>query len=221
MRASTAVSARRPASHSPVRSITAGRRRPDRAPRPRGRLDAARSDRQLELGVALPGVARHRARAVLGQHAQLRAGRQAPGARRRRALDAGSASCADPRTTSTVWPISAERHRVAVGVERDQPVVGDDALARASPAGSPAGRPAASAPRLRAAKRSIGRWCVVPCMRRSATSACQATSCSLKSSRSRNARPGRKLRLTYFTPDSTLPLVCARYGRHSRGSKPQ
>ena len=25
----------------------------------------------------------------------------------------------------------------------------------------------------------------------------------------------------YFTPDSTLPLVCARYGRHSRGVKPQ
>ena len=34
-------------------------------------------------------------------------------------------------------------------------------------------------------------------------------------------RPGRKLRLTYFTPDSTLPLVWARYGAHSRGSKLQ
>jgi hypothetical protein len=30
-----------------------------------------------------------------------------------------------------------------------------------------------------------------------------------------------KLRFTYFTPDSTLPLVWARYARHSRGSKPQ
>ena len=27
--------------------------------------------------------------------------------------------------------------------------------------------------------------------------------------------------MKYFTPDSTLPFVCARYARHSRGSKPQ
>lgn len=29
------------------------------------------------------------------------------------------------------------------------------------------------------------------------------------------------LRRTYFTPDSILPFVLARYGRHNRGRKPQ
>src|SRR5262249_38624888 len=38
---------------------------------------------------------------------------------------------------------------------------------------------------------------------------------------SRPSNPHKKLRRTYFTPDSTLPFVCARYGRHSRGVKPQ
>ena len=53
--------------------------------------------------------------------------------------------------------------------------------------------------RASSAKRSIGRWCVVPCMRRSATSDCHAASWTLKSSRSWNVRPGAKLRLRYLT----------------------
>ena len=43
----------------------------------------------------------------------------------------------------------------------------------------------------------------------------------MKSSKLWKMRPGAKLRFRYFTPDSTLPLVCARYGWHSRGVKPQ
>ena len=31
---------------------------------------------------------------------------------------------------------------------------------------------------------------------------------------------GHMLYLTYFTPLSTLPLVCGRYSRHSRASNP-
>src|SRR5437870_13902095 len=65
---------------------------------------------------------------------------------------------------------------------------------------------------------------VVPCTRWLATPHTQARNCALKSSRplgSRPCSPQRKFRRTYFTPDSTLPLVCARYGRHSRGVKPQ
>ena len=66
-----------------------------------------------------------------------------------------------------------------------------------------------------------GRSCVVPCTRTSATVAVHSANCSLKSRSSRNRRPARKLRLKYFTPDSTFPFVWARYARHSRGSKPQ
>ena len=51
--------------------------------------------------------------------------------------------------------------------------------------------------------------------------AVDSANCSLKSRSTRNRRPARKLRLKYFTPDSTFPFVWARYTRHSRGSKPQ
>jgi hypothetical protein len=37
-------------------------------------------------------------------------------------------------------------------------------------------------------------------------------SCSSRSLSSTNVRPGKKLRRKYFTPDSTLPFVWARYG---------
>lgn len=60
-----------------------------------------------------------------------------------------------------------------------------------------------------------------PLMRVSAMLAFQSASWAKKSSMSWKLRPGGKLRLTYLTPDSTLPLVCARYARRRRGSKPQ
>ena len=44
---------------------------------------------------------------------------------------------------------------------------------------------------------------------------------SIRHDGSRPSSPHTKLRRTYFTPDSILPLVWARYGRHSRGVKPQ
>ena len=46
--------------------------------------------------------------------------------------------------------------------------------------------------------------------RTAATVAFHCAHCSLVSCRSMNERPARKLRLRYFTPDSTLPLVRAR-----------
>ena len=60
------------------------------------------------------------------------------------------------------------------------------------------------------AKRSSGGTWVVPWMRGSAMVAFHSSSWAWKSTMSRKRRPGMKLRLTYFTPDSTLPLVWAR-----------
>src|SRR5882724_5135265 len=71
------------------------------------------------------------------------------------------------------------------------------------------------------AKRSIGRSWVVPWIRTSAMVTLHSVSCSWRSTSSTKVRPGRKLPLKYFTPDSTLPLVWARYGWQSRGSKLQ
>jgi len=59
-----------------------------------------------------------------------------------------------------------------------------------------------------------------PWMRRSATSALQRSSQLLSSSHEEKRRPASALRLTYFTPLSTLPLVRARYGWQARGVKP-
>ena len=78
----------------------------------------------------------------------------------------------------------------------DQPVVGHHPRARASPARKLAlTERCAPGRRLRAAKRSMGRSCVVPWTRTSATSACQAASWSLKSSRSREHAPGHEVAL--------------------------
>src|SRR6266481_1957114 len=71
------------------------------------------------------------------------------------------------------------------------------------------------------AKRSIGRSWVVPWIRTSAMVTLHSVSCSCRSTSSTKVRPGRKLPLKYFTPDSTLPLVWARYGWQTRGSKLQ
>ena len=113
-----------------------------------------------------------------------------------------------------------ERHRVAVGVDADEPVVGDDPRQRGLEAEARLAAVGSSAARSWA-KRSIGRSCVVPWIRTSAMVVIHSASCSCRWTSSTNSRPGRKLPLKYFTPDSTLPLVCARYGRQSRGSKPQ
>ncbi len=54
--------------------------------------------------------------------------------------------------------------------------------------------------------------------------ATQGRSSALRPTRSAGSRPcspNRKFRRTYFTPDSTLPLICTWYGRHSRGVKRQ
>ncbi len=55
---------------------------------------------------------------------------------------------------------------------------------------------------------------------RSAMVVVHSSSYVWKSTPSTNIRPGRKFRFRYFTPDSTLPLVWARSGRHTRGSPP-
>src|SRR6266436_2961327 len=68
---------------------------------------------------------------------------------------------------------------------------------------------------------SIGRSWVVPWIRTSAMVTLHSVSCSCRSTSSTKVRPGRKLPLKYFTPDSTLPLVWARYGWQTRGSKLQ
>ena len=65
-------------------------------------------------------------------------------------------------------------------------------------------------------KRSHGRSCVVPCTRRSASSIHWARCCS-SAANDAKVRPARALRFTNLTPDSTLPLVRARYGAQARG----
>ena len=55
------------------------------------------------------------------------------------------------------------------------------------------------------------------CGTRPSTRADQRARCASSAAKLSKHRPARALRLTYFTPDSTLPLVRARYGRHARG----
>ena len=113
----------------------------------------------------------------------------------------------------------AEGHRVAVGVQTDQIVLGHDARARASCWKLRCPANGNSCPRSRS-NRTMGRSWVVPCTARQ-RSRVPCIELGLEVLQITNVRPGRKLRFTYLTPDSTLPLVCARYGRHTRGSKPQ
>jgi hypothetical protein len=68
------------------------------------------------------------------------------------------------------------------------------------------GRSAAASAR---AKRAAGVSWVVPCTRASAATI-QRARCASSAAKSSNARPARPLCLTYFTPDSVLPLVRAR-----------
>src|SRR5205807_8637872 len=102
-----------------------------------------------------------------------------------------------------------EGHRVAIRLEADKVVLGDES--RLAGLEAKAGlAPVAISWWRSSVNRSAGRSWVVPWIRTSAISACHWPSCSRKSCSSTNVRPGRKLRLKYFTPDSTLPLVWAR-----------
>ena len=126
------------------------------------------------------------------------------------ARDEGSAACRRGGDLDGLAD-QRERHRVAVGLEAHEIVAGDDAAlaalqAEARLAGG--GRCSCALLRGEAVDRPLVGGAVDPHigdrghpLRRAARR---------KSTLSTNSRPGRKLRLTYFTPDSTLPLVCAR-----------
>ena len=66
---------------------------------------------------------------------------------------------------------------------------------------------------------------VVPCTRWLATSSTHCRNSVLKSIQARRGsrpnKPHTKFHRTYFTPGLDSPLVCARYGQHRRGRKPQ
>jgi Sigma-54 interaction domain len=113
-----------------------------------------------------------------------------------------------------------ERDRIAIGVDTNQVVLGHDAdQARLEPEARLAGRRDQGRLLLREAlDRAL---MVVPWIRTSAMVTLHSVSCSCRSTSSTKVRPGRKLPLKYFTPDSTLPLVWARYGWQTRGSKLQ
>ncbi len=66
----------------------------------------------------------------------------------------------------------------------------------------------------------FGTSCVVPWTRASAWLV-DAARCASSSAKEANSRPASGLRFTYFTPDSTIPLVRARYGAHAFGVTPQ
>ena len=117
-----------------------------------------------------------------------------------------------------------EGHRVAIGVDADQVVrrrrcaasARLEPEARLARASGPGARCSCGEALDRAAHGS----CRGSARRRS--SAIHSASCSSQIDVIDEGR-GRagSCRLKYFTPDSTLPLVWARYGRQSRGSKPQ